>query len=168
MGAKPIKTWSLMKQALRNRFGVVNNEGQGQEVSEEEEQREEEIVVLEKSEELNFYANETNSSFASESFGVLNFEDSSKDKGGKLAYKSIKTINFFPSNSYSRVEDKGRSMEKELGNYLEGLIMSPFLNPSLSFHEVSFEELKSSFDCSLDFTPSQITSFYEEPLLKIL
>ncbi|KAI5682000.1 hypothetical protein M9H77_03228 [Catharanthus roseus] len=32
------------------------------------------------------------------------FEDSSKDEGGKLAYKSIKTINFFPSNSYLSFE----------------------------------------------------------------
>ncbi|KAI5672871.1 hypothetical protein M9H77_13235 [Catharanthus roseus] len=45
------------------------------------EQKEKEIIVLEKSEK--------------------NFEDSSKD-GGKLSYKSIKTINFFPSNSYLR------------------------------------------------------------------
>ncbi|KAI5664047.1 hypothetical protein M9H77_23370 [Catharanthus roseus] len=31
------------------------------------------------------------------------FKDSSKDKEGKLAYKSIKTINFFPFNSYLSV-----------------------------------------------------------------
>ncbi|KAI5672874.1 hypothetical protein M9H77_13238 [Catharanthus roseus] len=30
MRAKPIKTWSLTKQALRNRFGVENCEGQRQ------------------------------------------------------------------------------------------------------------------------------------------
>ncbi|KAI5681691.1 hypothetical protein M9H77_02919 [Catharanthus roseus] len=30
MGAQPIKTWNLMKQALRNRFGVGNHEGQRQ------------------------------------------------------------------------------------------------------------------------------------------
>ncbi|KAI5667566.1 hypothetical protein M9H77_17419 [Catharanthus roseus] len=30
MGAKPIKTWSLMKQALRTKFGVENHEGQRQ------------------------------------------------------------------------------------------------------------------------------------------
>ncbi|KAI5672724.1 hypothetical protein M9H77_13088 [Catharanthus roseus] len=35
---------------------------------------------------------------------VGNFEDSSKDEDGKLAYKSIKTINFFPSNSYLSFE----------------------------------------------------------------
>ncbi|KAI5653484.1 hypothetical protein M9H77_30671 [Catharanthus roseus] len=28
MGAQPIKTWSLMKQSLRNRFGVGNHKGQ--------------------------------------------------------------------------------------------------------------------------------------------
>ncbi|KAI5663878.1 hypothetical protein M9H77_23201 [Catharanthus roseus] len=35
---------------------------------------------------------------------VQNFEDSSKDEGGKHAYKSIQTINFFPSNSYLSFE----------------------------------------------------------------
>ncbi|KAI5662520.1 hypothetical protein M9H77_21843 [Catharanthus roseus] len=75
MGAQLIKIWSFMKQSLRNRFGVGNHEGQqGQakvkfmepSIVEKEEQREKEIVVLEKSEEVNFYANETNSLFASE------------------------------------------------------------------------------------------------------
>ncbi|KAI5653101.1 hypothetical protein M9H77_30288 [Catharanthus roseus] len=28
IGAQPIKTWSLRKQSLRNRFGVGNHEGQ--------------------------------------------------------------------------------------------------------------------------------------------
>ncbi|KAI5672143.1 hypothetical protein M9H77_12507 [Catharanthus roseus] len=31
---------------------------------------------------------------------MINFEDSSKDEDGRLAYKSIKTINIFPCNSY--------------------------------------------------------------------
>ncbi|KAI5657900.1 hypothetical protein M9H77_26693 [Catharanthus roseus] len=53
--------------------------------SEKEEQREE-IVVFGKSEELNFYANETNSFFASELLCMQNFGDSSKDEDGKLAY----------------------------------------------------------------------------------
>ncbi|KAI5652889.1 hypothetical protein M9H77_30076 [Catharanthus roseus] len=66
-----------------------------------EEQREKEIVVVEKNEEFNFYANGTNSFFGSKSLCVQNFKDSSKDEGGKLAYKSIKTINFF---SYLRFE----------------------------------------------------------------
>ncbi|KAI5672404.1 hypothetical protein M9H77_12768 [Catharanthus roseus] len=38
------------------------------------------IVVLEMSEEMNFYANDTNSFFASDSLCVQNFEDSSKDE----------------------------------------------------------------------------------------
>ncbi|KAI5652234.1 hypothetical protein M9H77_29421 [Catharanthus roseus] len=42
--------------------------------------------------------------YESESLCVQNFEDSSKDEEEKLAFKSIKTINFFPSNSYLRVE----------------------------------------------------------------
>ncbi|KAI5663995.1 hypothetical protein M9H77_23318 [Catharanthus roseus] len=84
MGAKPIKTWSLMKQALRITFRVENHEGQGQGSE--------------------FYANGTNSFFATEFFCVHNFEDSSKDNDGKLAYKSIKTINIFHSNSYLSFE----------------------------------------------------------------
>ncbi|KAI5673892.1 hypothetical protein M9H77_14256 [Catharanthus roseus] len=177
--------------------------------SEKEEQRERKIVVLEKSEEVNFYANETNSFFASESLCVHNFEDSSKDKDGKLAYKPIKTINFFPYNSYLffeiyfkeiklfslvfmedeyefnflnslgtllekkqyiefnslscviprvdeyhdnvanyascvlGIEGKEWSKEEELSSILEDLSMSLSLNPSLSFHEDSFVELKS-------------------------
>ncbi|KAI5653451.1 hypothetical protein M9H77_30638 [Catharanthus roseus] len=62
------------------------------------------IVVLDKSEEVNFYANRTNTFFARESLCVQNFEDSSKEEDGKLAYKSIKTIDFFPSNSYLSYE----------------------------------------------------------------
>ncbi|KAI5681497.1 hypothetical protein M9H77_02725 [Catharanthus roseus] len=42
----------------------------------------------------------------------------------------------------TRIEDKGRSIEKKLCSCLDDLQMSPFLNLSLSFHEVSFEELK--------------------------
>ncbi|KAI5675997.1 hypothetical protein M9H77_06947 [Catharanthus roseus] len=68
--------------------------------NENEDQKEKEIVVFEKNEELNFYANKTDSFFASKFLCVQKFEDPSKDEGGKLAYKSIKTINFFPSNSY--------------------------------------------------------------------
>ncbi|KAI5681259.1 hypothetical protein M9H77_02486 [Catharanthus roseus] len=47
------------------------------------------------------------------------------------------------SASLKRIEDEERSKEKELGICLEDLTISPFLNPSLSFHEISFEELKS-------------------------
>ncbi|KAI5653972.1 hypothetical protein M9H77_31159 [Catharanthus roseus] len=60
--------------------------------------------VLEKSEEVNFYANVTNSFFANEFLCVQTFEDSSKDEGEKFVYKSIKTINFFPSSSYLSFE----------------------------------------------------------------
>ncbi|KAI5664138.1 hypothetical protein M9H77_23461 [Catharanthus roseus] len=198
MGAQPIKTWSLMKQSLRSRFGVGNQASKVKELpnatieakevieihveketskeepcciisgknieikekerveekerlverscnfnsisiiskesehfecskekeseiekservkenecfikkqeSEKKSKEKKEIVVLEKSDEVNFYANETNSSFASECLCVHNFEDSRKNGGGKLAYKSIKTINFFPSNSYLSFE----------------------------------------------------------------
>ncbi|KAI5653966.1 hypothetical protein M9H77_31153 [Catharanthus roseus] len=42
----------------------------------------------------------------------------------------------------SRIEDKGRNMEKELGNFLEDLPISRSLNPSLMWHEISFVELE--------------------------
>ncbi|KAI5649746.1 hypothetical protein M9H77_35751 [Catharanthus roseus] len=45
-------------------------------------------------------------------------------------------------NSYGRVEDKGRSMEKELGTILDDLSISLYLNPFIICHEVSFVELK--------------------------
>ncbi|KAI5667572.1 hypothetical protein M9H77_17425 [Catharanthus roseus] len=137
MGAKPIKTWSLIKQVLRNIFGVENSEGQRQESehlecskekesefdkservkenecfiekqeSEKEDQREKEIVVFEKSEVDGCHFNIT--TYASCVLGV---------------------------------EDRGRSMEKELGTILEDLPISLSLNPSLMFYEVSFVKLK--------------------------
>ncbi|KAI5664017.1 hypothetical protein M9H77_23340 [Catharanthus roseus] len=54
--------------------------------------KEKEIIVLEKSEEVNLYANETNYFFAYESLCVQNLEDSSKDEGGKLAYNNTKEL----------------------------------------------------------------------------
>ncbi|KAI5663709.1 hypothetical protein M9H77_23032 [Catharanthus roseus] len=42
-----------------------------------------------------------------------NFEDSSKDEDGKPAYKSIKTINFFLSNSYLSFEIYFKEIKKE-------------------------------------------------------
>ncbi|KAI5667325.1 hypothetical protein M9H77_17178 [Catharanthus roseus] len=126
MRALPIKTCTLIKQSLRNRFGVGNHKGLRQDQpkvkfmellkveespksvqkrkkvslrkervkenecfiekqeSEKEENREKEIVVLEKSEEVNFYANEANSFFASKSLCVQNFEDSERMKKESL------------------------------------------------------------------------------------
>ncbi|KAI5676264.1 hypothetical protein M9H77_07214 [Catharanthus roseus] len=43
------------------------------------------------------------------------------------------------------IEDEERGKEKELGNSLEDLPISPFLNLLLPIHEVSFEELMSLF-----------------------
>ncbi|KAI5653126.1 hypothetical protein M9H77_30313 [Catharanthus roseus] len=136
--------------------------------SEKEEQREKEIVVLEKSEKVNIYANETNSFLTSESLYVQNFEDPSKDEDEKLAYKSIKTINFFSSNSYLSfeiyfeeikvveyydnvpnwascmlgIEDEERSMEEDLGTILEDLSTSLSLNPYLSCYQRPREEFQ--------------------------
>ncbi|KAI5662307.1 hypothetical protein M9H77_21630 [Catharanthus roseus] len=89
-------------------------------------------------------------------------KNSSKNERGKLAYKSIKTINVFTSNSYLSFEiyfkeiklfslvfmengnKRQRKKHRERAQHLSrNLPMRPFLNPSLSFHEVSFEELKS-------------------------
>ncbi|KAI5681843.1 hypothetical protein M9H77_03071 [Catharanthus roseus] len=76
---------------------------------------------------------------------IVKIENSSKDEGGNLLYKSIKTINFLCSNSYLsfeiyfkdikvdechfnianyvsyvlRIEDKARNMERELGKFLK-------------------------------------------------
>ncbi|KAI5654534.1 hypothetical protein M9H77_31721 [Catharanthus roseus] len=88
----------------------------------------------------------------------------------------MKTINFFPSNSYLSFEisfkeiklfslvfiengyqfyflnslgtliikekDKGRNMEKDLGNFLKDLPLSSSVNPSLMCYEVSLVELE--------------------------
>ncbi|KAI5682068.1 hypothetical protein M9H77_03296 [Catharanthus roseus] len=115
------------------------------------------IVVLEKSEKVNFYTNGTNSFFTSESLCVQNFEDSSNTKEESLL---------------TRIEDKGRSIEKELCIYLEDLPMSPFLNPFLSFHEVSFEELKSllnfenKIEANLEMLKVNILAFEKSILRK--
>ncbi|KAI5673545.1 hypothetical protein M9H77_13909 [Catharanthus roseus] len=69
MGAQPIKTWSLMKQALRNIFGVGNYE------------RQRKVTRIDE-----YHFNIAN--YASRVLGV---------------------------------EDKGRNMEKELGNFLENV-----------------------------------------------
>ncbi|KAI5664506.1 hypothetical protein M9H77_23829 [Catharanthus roseus] len=64
-----------------------------------------------------------------------------------LAIPTVDEYHFNIANFASSVlgvEDKGRSIEKELGTILEYLPISLFLNPSLSFHEVSFEELNSA------------------------
>ncbi|KAI5654166.1 hypothetical protein M9H77_31353 [Catharanthus roseus] len=77
----------------------------------------------------------------------------SKGKEGKLekSERILKIQTKMTKESLpTRVEDKGRSMEKELGICLEDLPINPFLNPSLSFHEVSFEELKSLLCPSLE------------------
>ncbi|KAI5664554.1 hypothetical protein M9H77_23877 [Catharanthus roseus] len=96
--------------------------------SEKEEQRGEEIVLLENSEEVNFYANETNSFLTSESLWVQNFEDSSKDEYGKIAYRSIKTINFFPSNSYFFFEIYFNEIKLFSFIFMENVYQFYFLN----------------------------------------
>ncbi|KAI5652462.1 hypothetical protein M9H77_29649 [Catharanthus roseus] len=58
------------------------------------------------------------------------------------------------ANYASRVLERGK--EKELGNYLEDLPISLFLNPSLSFHEVSFKELKSLLFLSSHVNPEDV------------
>ncbi|KAI5681191.1 hypothetical protein M9H77_02418 [Catharanthus roseus] len=64
------------------------------------ENSEEELDVFEKNEEINFFANQTNSSLVSEFRFAQNFGESRKNQEERLAYNLIKTINFFPSNSY--------------------------------------------------------------------
>ncbi|KAI5683010.1 hypothetical protein M9H77_04238 [Catharanthus roseus] len=114
--------------------------------------------------------------------GVVNHEDKDKQsEGGTLAYKSIKTNSskvkeehlptrfssiscaiprvdeyYFNISDYASHmlgdEEKGRNMEKELGTILEELPISLSLNPSLSFYEASFEELKISLEYSCTLT----------------
>ncbi|KAI5653400.1 hypothetical protein M9H77_30587 [Catharanthus roseus] len=94
-----IKSAQKRKKVSLRKVRVKENECFiGKKESEKEEQREEEIVLLEKSEGVNFNSNEASSFFASESLCAQNFEDPSKGEDGKLAYKCIKTINLFPSN----------------------------------------------------------------------
>ncbi|KAI5652874.1 hypothetical protein M9H77_30061 [Catharanthus roseus] len=70
------------------------------------------------------------------------FEHTSYDDYGNYGRVNTRYDNF-----EHRVEDQGRSMEKELGTTLEDLSISLSLNPSLSCDEVSFGELKSLLSC---------------------
>ncbi|KAI5681815.1 hypothetical protein M9H77_03043 [Catharanthus roseus] len=73
-------------------------------------------------------------------------------KEESLPTSSIKAINFFPSNSYLSFEiyfkeiknfqDKGRNIEKELGNFLKDLPISLSLNPSFMCYTVSLVEIE--------------------------
>ncbi|KAI5681107.1 hypothetical protein M9H77_02334 [Catharanthus roseus] len=67
---------------------------------EKQENTKEELVEFEISEEMNFFASETNSSLVSEVLFVQNFGEPIKNEEGTLSYNSIKIISFFPSNSY--------------------------------------------------------------------
>ncbi|KAI5664569.1 hypothetical protein M9H77_23892 [Catharanthus roseus] len=60
----------------------------------------EELDVLKKSEEINFFANQTNSSLVNEFPFVQNFGEPNKNQERRLGYNSIRTISFFTSNSY--------------------------------------------------------------------
>ncbi|KAI5668273.1 hypothetical protein M9H77_18126 [Catharanthus roseus] len=104
MRAQPIKTWSLMKKSLRNRFGVRNHKGQTQ-----GQQR------------LNSWNHQLLKKFQR----ILKIQ-------AMIKVESLPT----------RVEDKGRSMKKELGTILEELPITLSLNPSFMCSEVSFVRLK--------------------------
>ncbi|KAI5680975.1 hypothetical protein M9H77_02202 [Catharanthus roseus] len=79
-------------QASRNRYGVENLKGQGQR------QGQAKVKFMEPSiiEESTKVKELPQTIIAAKE----SFEDSCKDEGEKLAYKSIKIINFFPSNFY--------------------------------------------------------------------
>ncbi|KAI5664031.1 hypothetical protein M9H77_23354 [Catharanthus roseus] len=165
MGFKPIRSWKLMKQALRNKYGVENHEGRGQnqakvkelphaiieskEVVETHVEKETfnedscddmsekniEVKEIERMEEKErflerFYIFDSNFIFLKQTEHLecskdreselvkseRNFEDSSKDERGKLAYK-IDEYHFNIANYAScvlGVEDKETSKEKEL------------------------------------------------------
>ncbi|KAI5667218.1 hypothetical protein M9H77_17071 [Catharanthus roseus] len=66
---------------------------------------------------------------------ALNFEDSSKDEEGKLAYKSIKTINFFPYNSYLSFEIYFKEIKLFSLVFMENGYQFYFLNSLGTFSE---------------------------------
>ncbi|KAI5652891.1 hypothetical protein M9H77_30078 [Catharanthus roseus] len=99
--------------------------------SEKEEQREKEIVVLEKSEEVNFYANKTNSFFASEFLCVQNFEDSIV---GFLEFNCASFVVFHEHFKERYVEncDPILSFFKNFVNDFDGIMFLNLSLPSLS------------------------------------
>ncbi|KAI5676246.1 hypothetical protein M9H77_07196 [Catharanthus roseus] len=100
--------------------------------------------MFEKSEEVNFYANDTNFFFASESLRMQNFEDLSKDEDGKLAFKSLKTISFFPSNSYLSFEEFLLiDFETQMGASLKLFKVNPLAFEKSNLRKESLEQTQS-------------------------
>ncbi|KAI5677138.1 hypothetical protein M9H77_08088 [Catharanthus roseus] len=79
---------------------LEENERTKETSEEKQENSKEELDIIEKNEEINFFANQTNSSLVSEFPFVQNFGEPCKNQEERLIYNSTKIISFFPSNSY--------------------------------------------------------------------
>ncbi|KAI5663120.1 hypothetical protein M9H77_22443 [Catharanthus roseus] len=115
MGAQPIKTWSLMKQSLRNKFGIVNHVRQGQV---QPKVKFMESLMVEESPKIK----ELSQAKIEESLKIHVEDETSEEE--PLCIMNEK-----------RIEDKGRNMEKELGAIHEELPISLSLNPLLMCHK---------------------------------
>ncbi|KAI5663711.1 hypothetical protein M9H77_23034 [Catharanthus roseus] len=152
---------NLMKQALRSKFGVKTHEGQRQGqarvklmepsiVDKAPKNKELPQAKLEIEESLETHVlKETSNEDSCDNMNEKSIEkeECSKFKEREIVEEKERVDEYYVNfANYSScvlgIEDKGKSIEKELGICLQDLSIIPFLNASLSFHDVSFEELK--------------------------
>ncbi|KAI5677509.1 hypothetical protein M9H77_08459 [Catharanthus roseus] len=91
------------------------------------------------------------------------FENTSYDN-----YGGYGKVNTRYDNYEHRVEDKGRNLEKELGNYLKDLAINLSLNPSLICSEVSFVELELFLECIYVKESEFIKAIEKDELVSLL
>ncbi|KAI5673463.1 hypothetical protein M9H77_13827 [Catharanthus roseus] len=106
---------------------------------EKRENSKEEFDVLKKSEEINFFANQTNSSLVKPS----------KNQEGRLGYNFIKTISFFPSNSYLCFEIYFKEIKLFSLIFIEHGDHFTFLNPLGTYLERRYFIEFNSISCAI-------------------
>ncbi|KAI5676368.1 hypothetical protein M9H77_07318 [Catharanthus roseus] len=134
MGAQQIKTWSLMKQALRTKFEVENHGGQRQGQANEE--------FMESS----MGEKPTKANELSQAQDVLDRKSFTMRRRTLVPLIQPQSLDFLTTicgtNSNHGMKAKGEGMGKELGIGYEDTSISLSLNPFLLCHEFSFKELK--------------------------
>ncbi|KAI5672423.1 hypothetical protein M9H77_12787 [Catharanthus roseus] len=147
MGAKSIKTWSLMKQALRTKFGVENHEGQRQGQAKEKFMKssmgEKSTKTNELSQSQEVIDRKSHSSLEEEHFYLCKRR---KIKRGKCEEIQPQFFNFLTTTCGTKsnhgMKAKGEGMGKELSIGYEGTSISLPLNLFFLCHGFSFKELQ--------------------------
>ncbi|KAI5649625.1 hypothetical protein M9H77_35630 [Catharanthus roseus] len=170
MGAQPIKTWSLMKQSLRNRFRIGNHEAQRQGQSMvkfmellkvEDSLKVKELSQAKIEESLKIHLFSLVFMENGYQFYFLNSIGTLPEKKHFIEFNSISCAipkvdeyHFNIANYASCVlgaEDKGRNLERELGAILEELPISLSLKPSLMcYEEILLKDFENRIGLNLE------------------